>query len=44
VKPVVIAVLVLTAALAVLAIIWIAPAVHFDNSACEQYPYTSGCR
>ena len=31
-------------ALAALMIIWIAPAVGLHNSACERYPYTSGCR
>jgi len=36
--------LILATVLAVLAIIWIAPAVGLENSACEQYPYTSGCR
>jgi hypothetical protein len=44
VAPVVIMVLALAAALAVLAIIWIAPAVGVKNSACEQYPLTSNCR
>ncbi len=39
-----IAVLALAGALTVLMIIWIAPAVRLDNSACEQYPLTSGCR
>jgi hypothetical protein len=34
----------LLAALIVLMIIWIAPAVGVKNSACEQYPLTSGCR
>jgi hypothetical protein len=32
------------AALIVLMVIWIAPAVGTRNSACEQYPLTSGCR
>ena len=36
--------LVLATVLAVLAIIWTAPAVGLKNSACERYPYTSGCR
>lgn len=36
--------LILATVLAVLAIIWLAPAVGASNSACEQYPYTSGCR
>ena len=31
-------------ALAVPAVIWIAPVVGVTNSACERYPYTSGCR
>jgi hypothetical protein len=35
---------ILATALAVLAIIWLAPAVGVKNSACERYPYTSGCR
>ena len=43
-KPVVAAVLALAAALAVLAIIWVAPVVGVKNSACEQYPLTSNCR
>lgn len=43
-KPVVVAVLALATALAVLAIIWIAPAVRTHDSACEQYPLTSNCR
>jgi hypothetical protein len=30
--------------LAVLAIIWLAPAVGVKNSACERYRFTSGCR
>jgi len=34
----------LISALTVLMVIWIAPAVRLDNSACEQYPFTSGCR
>jgi hypothetical protein len=36
--------LILATVLAVLAIIWIAPAVGVENSACHLYPYTSGCR
>ena len=36
--------LILAIVLAVLAIIWIAPVVGLKNSACERYPYTSGCR
>jgi hypothetical protein len=36
--------LILATVLAVLAIIWLAPAVGLKNSACERYPYTSGCR
>ena len=43
-KPVVVAVLIMAAALAVLAIIWVAPVVGVKNSACEQYPLTSNCR
>ena len=43
-KPAVIAVLALVSALIVLMIIWIAPAVRTHDSACEQYPLTSGCR
>ena len=43
-KPVVAAVLALAAALAVLAIIWVAPVVGVKNSTCEQYPLTSNCR
>ena len=35
---------ILAIALTVLAIIWAAPAVGLKNSACERYPYTSGCR
>ena len=26
------------------ALAWITPAVGTTNSACERYPYTSGCR
>ena len=44
VKPVVVAVLALTTALAVLAIIWVAPVAGVRNSACGQYPLTSNCR
>ena len=36
--------LILATVLAVLAIIWLAPAVGATHSACQQYPYTSGCR
>ena len=43
-KPVVAAVLALTAALAVLAIIWVAPVVGLKNSECNQYPYAANCR
>ena len=43
-KPVVAAVPALATALAVLAIVWVAPAVGVKNSACEQYPLTSNCR
>jgi hypothetical protein len=42
--PITIIVLALVSALVVLMIIWIAPAVGTKNSACEQYPLTSGCR
>lgn len=35
---------ILAAVLAVLAIIWVAPSAGVKNSACERYPYTSGCR
>jgi hypothetical protein len=44
VKPVVVAVPALATALAVLAIVWVAPVAGVKNSACERYPYTSGCR
>ena len=44
VTPVVIAVLSLASTLIVLMIIWMAPAVGVHDSACEQYPLTSGCR
>jgi hypothetical protein len=44
VKPVVAVVLILTTALTVLAIIWVAPVAGVKNSACEQYPLTSNCR
>ena len=43
-KLLIISVLALVSLLTVLMVIWIAPAVRLDNSACEQYPYTSGCR
>ncbi len=43
-KPAIITVLALVGALIVLMIIWIAPAVGVHGSACERYPYTSGCR
>lgn len=36
--------LILATVLAVLAMVWIVPAVGVKNSACERYPYTSGCR
>jgi hypothetical protein len=26
------------------ALVWIAPAIGTTNSACERYPFTSGCR
>jgi hypothetical protein len=42
--PVVIAVLSLTSTLIVVMIVRMAPAVGVKNSACEQYPLTSGCR
>jgi hypothetical protein len=44
VKPVIIAVLSLTVTLIVVMIVWMAPAVGVKDSACEQYPLTSGCR
>jgi hypothetical protein len=44
VKQVIIAVLSLTITLIVLMIVWMAPAVGTKDSACEQYPLTSGCR
>ena len=43
-KPAIIAVLAMVSALIVVMVIWIAPAVGVKNSACEQYPLTSGCR
>ena len=43
-KQVTIAVLSLTVTLIVVMIVWMAPAVGVKNSACEQYPLTSGCR
>ena len=43
-KPVLIAILALTLTLTVVMIAWMAPAVGTKNSACEQYPLTSGCR
>lgn len=43
-KPVLIAIVSLTLTLTVVMIIWMAPAVGTSNSACEQYPLTSGCR
>jgi hypothetical protein len=36
--------LILATVLAVLAIIWLAPAVGVEDSACHLYPYASGCR
>ena len=42
--PVVIIVLALTSTLIVLMAIWIIPLVGGQNSACQHYPYTSGCR
>jgi hypothetical protein len=44
VKPAVIVVLILATALTVLMIIWVSPVVGLQNSSCERYPYTSGCR
>jgi hypothetical protein len=44
VKPVIITVLAVTSALIVLMAIWILPLVGGQNSACQRYPYTSGCR
>jgi hypothetical protein len=44
VKPVIIAVLALVSALIVLMSIWIIPLARGQNSVCEHYPYTSGCR
>jgi hypothetical protein len=44
VKPVIITVLALTSVLIVLMSIWILPLVGGQNSACQHYPYTSGCR
>jgi hypothetical protein len=38
------AILALTITLIVVMIVWVAPAVGTKNSACEQYPLTSGCR
>jgi hypothetical protein len=43
-RPAIITVLAVVGALIVLMVIWIAPAVGVKNSACEQYPLTSGCR
>jgi hypothetical protein len=44
VKPGTLIALILAAAVIVLLIIWVAPVVGLSNSACQQYPYTSGCR
>jgi len=44
VKQVIIAILSLTVTLIVVMLVWMAPAVGTKNSACEQYPLTSGCR
>jgi uncharacterized protein YxeA len=44
VKQVLIAILSLTITLIVVMLVWVAPAVGTKNSACEQYPLTSGCR
>ena len=43
-KQVIIAILSLTVTLIVVMLVWMAPAVGTKNSACEQYPLTSGCR
>jgi hypothetical protein len=43
-RPTVVMVLVFISALTVLMVTWIAPAVRLHNSACDRYPYTSGCR
>ncbi len=43
-KQVLIAILSLTITLMVVMIVWMAPAVGTKDSACEQYPLTSGCR
>ena len=43
-RPTIVMVLVFASALLVLMITWVAPAIHLSNSACERYPYTSGCR
>lgn len=43
-KPILIAILSLTITLIVLMLVWMAPAVGTKDSACEQYPLTSGCR
>ena len=43
-KPVLIAILALTTTLIVVMLVWMAPAVGTKDSACEQYPLTSGCR
>jgi hypothetical protein len=34
----------LAGALTVLAFVWMGQLVGASNSACQQYPYTSGCR
>ena len=43
-KQILIAILSLTITLIVLMLVWMAPAVGTKDSACEQYPLTSGCR
>ena len=43
-KPGAIIALVLAGAVIVLMIISVAPVVGGQNSACQRYPYTSGCR
>jgi hypothetical protein len=44
VKPAAILAVILACALAAVTIIWVAPVVGLSNSACQQHPYTSGCR
>jgi hypothetical protein len=40
----IIATLTLASILVVLMAIWILPVVGGQNSVCQHYPYTSGCR